>query len=75
MPDARFTNTEGQQFTVDKRESYILYIHGDNRMVVDKTTGGYHQVDFANKADRDRAVRAIRGDHPVYDRADPNTPI
>ena len=72
MPDAQFRNTEGQVFTVSKDESYILWTHGDTRLVVDKTTGGYHTVDFDSKAERDRYLRAIKGDHPVYDRDNPD---
>jgi len=72
MPDARFRNSDGDDVTVSKDESYILWTHGDTRMVVDKTTGGYHTVDFASQADRDKALRAISGDHPVYNRDDPD---
>ena len=75
MPDAKFTNSEGQEFTVSKDESYILYVQGDTRLIVDQTSGGNGTVDFARKADRDRALRATRGDHPVYDRYNPDTPI
>jgi hypothetical protein len=75
MPDAQFTNTEGQEFTVSKDEKYIIYIQGDTRMIVDKDSGGNGDVRFASRAERDRAVRTIRGDHPVYDRDDPNTRI
>jgi len=71
-PDAQFTNSDGQVFTVSKNESYILWAHGDTSMVVDKTTGGYHTVHFGSKAERDRALMHIRGDHPVYDRDDPD---
>jgi hypothetical protein len=76
MPEAgRFTNTRGDSVSVDTDESYIVWTHGDTRMVVDKTSGGYHTVDFASKAERDRAVRAIAADHGVYDRDDPDTQI
>ncbi|TDO31620.1 hypothetical protein C8E87_7046 [Paractinoplanes brasiliensis] len=74
-PDAEFTNSEGRTFTVSKNESYIIYTHGETGMVVDKTEGGYHTVDFDSEAERDRALRHIRGDHPVYDRDDPDVQL
>lgn len=76
MPTAgRFTNTAGEIVSVDTGESYIVYTHGDTRMVVDKTNDGYHTVDFASKQERDQAVRAIAADHGVFDRDDPNVRI
>jgi hypothetical protein len=75
MVDARFTNSEGQEFTVSKDESYIIYVQGDTRLIVDKTSGGNGAVDFPSKAARDRALQVIRGDHPVYDRYNPDTPL
>ena len=71
----RFRNIDGRDVSVNKNESYILWAHGDTRMVVDKTTGGYHTVDFPNREARDQAIRDIAGDHPVYDRDAPDVQI
>jgi hypothetical protein len=71
----RFTNTDGQDFSVHGEEQYILWVHGDTRMVVDKFPSGYHTVDFSSREARDQAVRDIAGDHPVYDRDDSDVQI
>jgi len=44
-------------------------------MVVDKGLNGNQTVDFSSREARDQALRDIAGDHPVYDRDDPNVQI
>jgi hypothetical protein len=64
-----FRTTDGDSVSVTTSESYVVRIRGDNEIAIDKTRGGYLQVAFSSKSERDRALSEIAGDHPVYDQS------
>lgn len=64
-----YRTTDGGTVSVTTSESYVLGIRGDNEIAIDKTQGGTSWVRFSSRSERDRALREIAGDHPVYDQS------
>lgn len=64
--DLHYTDKDGNDVAVGASESYILYTHGDTRLDIDKTSGGYHVVHFNSEAERDRALSQLARDHAVW---------